>query len=61
MRPFAVWLDTTRSADAPGTWKVVITGRRLHEASPMVSGSLGSEPLCPGCGVLPEAILCCPG
>jgi hypothetical protein len=61
MRPLTVWLEMTRSADAPGTRKVGFPGRRLHEASPTVPGSPGSEPLCPGCGVLPEAILRFPG
>jgi hypothetical protein len=61
MRPLAVWLEMTRSADAPGTRKVVFPGRRLHEASPTGSGSPGSEPLCPGRGVLHVATLCCTG
>ena len=61
MRPFAIWLEMTRSADAPGLRKVVIPARLLHEASPTGPRSPGSEPLCPGCGVLPEAIHRCPG
>ena len=61
MRPFAIWLEMTRGADAPGMRNVVLPVRRLHEASPTGPGSPGSEPLCPGCGVLPEAILRCPG
>ena len=61
MRPFAIWLETARSADAPGTRKVAFPGRRLHEASTTVPGSPVPEPLRPGCGVLPEAILRCPG
>ena len=44
MRPFAIWLETTRSADAPGTRKVALPVRRLHEASPTGPGSHGSEP-----------------
>src|SRR3990170_7703739 len=60
-RSFAIWLETTHSADAPGTRKVALPGRRLNEASPTGPGSHGSEPLCRGCVVLPEAILRCPG
>ena len=52
MRPFAIWLHATRSADAPGTPKVVLPGHRLHVASPTGPGSPGSGPLCPRCGVL---------
>ena len=61
MRPFAFLLETTRSLDTPGMRKVVFPGRRVHEASPTGPGSPGSEHLCPGCGVLPEAIPRCPG
>jgi hypothetical protein len=60
MRSFAVWLETTRSADAPGTRKVVFPGRGLHHASPTGPWPPGSDPICPGCGLLPEAILRCP-
>ena len=31
---FAILLETTRTADAPGMRKVVFPGRRLHVASP---------------------------
>ena len=61
MRPFAIWLEMMRGADAPGTRKVAFPCGRLHEASPTGPGSHGSEPLCRGCDVLPEAILRCPG
>jgi hypothetical protein len=60
-RGAAIWLETTRGADAPGTRKVVFPGRRLHEASPTGPLSPVSEPLCPGCVVLPEVIIRCPG
>jgi hypothetical protein len=61
MRPFAIWLEVTRSADTPGMRKVVLPVRRLHEASPTGPRTPGSEPLCPSCGVLREAILRWPG
>ena len=61
MRPFAIRLGTKRSLDTPGMRKVVFLGRPLHEASPTGPGSPGPEHLCPGCGVLPEAILRCTG
>ena len=58
-----IGIPRTRAAraDEPGTRKVVSSGRRLHEASPTGPGSPVSAPLCTGCGVLPEAILHCPG
>jgi hypothetical protein len=59
-RPFAVLLERTRRADAPGTRKVVFPGRGLHYASPTGPWPPGSEPLCPRCVVIPEAILRCP-
>ena len=57
MRSFAVLLERARSADAPGTRKVVSPGRGLHHASPTGPWPPGSEPLCPRCVVIPEAIL----
>ena len=57
MRSFAVLLERPISADAPGTRKVVSPGRGLHYASPMGPWPPGSEPLCPRCVVIPEAIL----
>jgi len=58
---FALWHEKTRRACAPGTRRVVLPGSRLHEASPTGPGSPRPEPLCPGFGVLPEAILRRPG
>jgi hypothetical protein len=44
-RPFAFWLETTRTADAPGTRKLVFPVLRLHVASPTGPGPSGSEPI----------------
>ena len=57
MRSFAVLLERTRCADAPGTRKVLSPGRGHHYASPTGPWPPGSEPLCPRCVVIPEAIL----
>jgi hypothetical protein len=57
----AIWLETTRSADVPGTPNLDFPHRRLHKASPMDPWPSVSEPLIPGCGVLHEAILRCAG
>jgi hypothetical protein len=59
MRPFALFHQTARGADAPGARGLVFPGRRLHEAAP--TGSESPEPLCLGCVVPPGAILRCPG
>jgi hypothetical protein len=58
-RSFAILLERARSADAPGTRKVVFPGRGLHYASPTGPWPPGSEPLCPRCVVIPEANLRC--
>jgi hypothetical protein len=44
-RPFAICLETTRTADAPGTRKLVFPVLRLHEASATGPGSSVSEPI----------------
>ena len=53
--------ETTGGADASITRKVVLPGRRLHEASPTGPASPGPEPLCTGRVLLPEAIRRRPG
>jgi hypothetical protein len=45
----------------PGRGRLSPRGLRLHEASPTGPWSPVSEPLRGGCGVLPDAILRCPG
>src|SRR3972149_11805183 len=42
-RPFAFWLETTRTTDAPGTRKLVFPVLHLHEVPPTGLGSSGSE------------------
>ena len=44
-RPFAICLETMRTADVPGARKLVFPVLRLHEASAMGPGSSVSEPI----------------
>ena len=59
-RSLAVLLERARSADAPGTRKVVFPGLGLHYAPTTGPWPPGSEPVCARCVVIPEAILRCP-
>jgi hypothetical protein len=51
----ALWHETSRSADAPGTIKAVLPCRLLHEDFQTVPESPGPQPLCTRCHVLPLA------
>jgi hypothetical protein len=60
-RPFAVLLERARSADAPGTRKVVFPGRGPHYASPTGPWPPGSEPVCTRCVVIKKGHPTLPG
>src|SRR3990170_9054079 len=60
-RSFAVLLERARSADAPGTPKVVFPGRGPHYASPTGPWPPGSEPVCTRCVVIKNGHPTLPG
>ena len=53
----ALWHETSRSADAPGTIKAALPCRLLHEDFRTVPESPGPQPLCTRCHGLPLATL----